>query len=135
MPNKQIHTKHLIIQSSFIRSFVMVAVTHLLAPATMPHNPDSLSVLSYNVLLPNSVDAWWTYKMYSPPLSESDRHIGDWVYRRKLIEQRVSNVDADIVCFQEVSPTSFDSDFSFMAELGYDGVELFRKGMRWHQSI
>lgn len=36
--------------------------------------------------------------------------------------------DADVVCLQEVSPVSFDDDFAFMEELGYDGKEMFKKG-------
>lgn len=37
--------------------------------------------------------------------------------------------DADVVCFQEVSPLSFDTDFAFMEkELGYTGKEMFKKG-------
>jgi exonuclease III len=106
----------------------MVAITHLVAPATLPSPSESLSVLSYNVLLPNSVDAWWTYKMYSPPLSEENRNIAAWSHRRDLLRDRIGTVNADVVCLQEVSPESFQDDFSFMAELGYDGVELFKKG-------
>jgi len=38
-------------------------------------------------------------------------------------------VDADVVCIQEISPDSFEDDFAFMKDdLGYDGVELFKKG-------
>ena len=103
-------------------------ITHLVAPATLPNLPDSLSVLSYNVLLPNSVDAWWTYKMYSPPLSKANRQIAAWSYRRDLLKNRIGLVNADVVCLQEVSPESFEQDFAFMAELGYDGCELFKKG-------
>lgn len=106
----------------------MVAITQLVAPATLPNPPESLSVLSYNVLLPNSIDAWWTYKMYAPPLSESNRHVATWSYRRDLLKGRIGLVNADVVCLQEVSPESFEQDFSFMAELGYDGCELFKKG-------
>lgn len=36
--------------------------------------------------------------------------------------------DADVVCLQEVSPVSFEDDFAFMQELGYDGSEMFKKG-------
>jgi mRNA deadenylase 3'-5' endonuclease subunit Ccr4 len=36
----------------------------------------------------------------------------------------LSPIDADIVCLQEVSPVSFEDDFAFMAELGYDGKEM-----------
>jgi hypothetical protein len=34
-------------------------------------------------------------------------------------------IDADIVCLQEVAPASFEEDFSFMEDLGYDGKEMF----------
>lgn len=37
-------------------------------------------------------------------------------------------LDADVVCLQEVAPESFEDDFQFMQGLGYDGVELYRKG-------
>jgi hypothetical protein len=37
-------------------------------------------------------------------------------------------VDADVVCFQEVSPESFEDDFSFMLDIGYDGKEMFKRG-------
>ncbi|KAI2514089.1 hypothetical protein MHU86_473 [Fragilaria crotonensis] len=104
-----------------------MVIAHLVAPATLPNLPDSLSVLSYNVLLPNSVDAWWTYKMYSPPLSEENRHVAAWSHRRDLLKNRIGLVNADVVCLQEVSPESFEDDFAFMAELGYDGCELFKK--------
>jgi mRNA deadenylase 3'-5' endonuclease subunit Ccr4 len=66
--------------------------------------------------------------MYLPPLTDANKHICSWDYRRNLLRNRLSAVDADIICFQEVSPVSFESDFSFMLELGYDGQELFKKG-------
>mmetsp|Transcript_33586 Transcript_33586/g.77475 ORF Transcript_33586/g.77475 Transcript_33586/m.77475 type:complete len:455 (-) Transcript_33586:300-1664(-) len=112
----------------------MVAIQHLIAPASLPVPsrppfPPSLSVLSWNVLLPNSVDAWWTYKMYNPPLTPHQQHVGKWPYRRDLLRARIAQVGADVVCLQEVAPASFEQDFAFMWEdLGYDGVELFRKG-------
>lgn len=43
-------------------------------------------------------------------------------------KERIGLIDADVVCLQEVSPKSFEEDFSFMQELGYDGVEMFKKG-------
>lgn len=52
----------------------------------------ALSVLSYNVLLPNSQDGWWTYKMYSPPLDEQHKDVASWEYRRDLIKDRISAV-------------------------------------------
>ena len=109
----------------------MVSVAHLVSPAALPAAISALpqlSILSYNVLLPNSVDAWWTYKMYSPPLTPERHNIATWEYRKELLKARIGLIDADVVCLQEVSPASFQDDFSFMKELGYDGVELFKKG-------
>ena len=64
--------------------------------------------------------------MYHPPL---DPEFSSWEHRRSLLRQRIGLVNADVVCLQEVSPLSFERDFSFMADdLGYEGVELFRKG-------
>ena len=37
-------------------------------------------------------------------------------------------LDPSIVCFQEVSPVSFEDDFAFMSDLGFDGKEMFKKG-------
>lgn len=67
--------------------------------------------------------------MYNPPLGLEQEEVLTWEYRKSLLKQRIRLVDADVVCFQEVSALSFDKDFSFMSEdLGYDGVELFKKG-------
>ena len=85
----------------------MVAVKHLASPATIPRLPACLSVLSYNVLLPNSQDGWWNYKMYLPPLAPPDEHIATWEYRKSLLRERIGLIDADVVCLQEVSPLSF----------------------------
>lgn len=86
---------------------------------------------SYNILLPNSQDGWWTYKMYLPPLTDADQSsiFSTWEYRKSLLRERIGLINADVVCLQEVSPLSFDDDFAFMLDdLGYDGVELYRKG-------
>lgn len=67
--------------------------------------------------------------MYLPPLSQDQSVFSTWDYRKSLLRERIGLIDADVVCLQEVSPLSFDDDFSFMSEdLGYDGVELFKKG-------
>jgi hypothetical protein len=64
-------------------------------PASLPTAAAGLSVLSYNVLLPNSVDGWWTYKMYLPPLvSEEEKRVASWEYRRDLIQERLRTVGA-----------------------------------------
>ena len=67
--------------------------------------------------------------MYLPPLAPNDEEVYKWEYRKSLLKERIGQIDADVVCLQEVSPLSFEEDFKFMFEsLGYDGVELFRKG-------
>ena len=115
----------------------MVVVEHLISPAALPHrrpfelpniSRQQLSVLSYNVLLPNSEDGWWTYKMYMPPLPDELKHASSWDYRRGLLRKRIQLINADVVCLQEVSPRSFDADFKFMEDIGYDCHQLFKKG-------
>ena len=68
--------------------------------------------------------------MYLPPLSADQSSIfSTWEYRKSLLRERIGLIDADVVCLQEASPISFDDDFAFMFDdLGYDGVELYRKG-------
>ena len=89
----------------------------------------ALSVLSYNVLLPNSSDGWWCYKMYSPRLSVPvTEEQTSWPHRKALLAKTIAEADADVVCIQETNEKSFDDDFSFMAELGYSECELFKKG-------
>jgi hypothetical protein len=81
-----------------------MVVQHVLGPAvgfpllmTSSANAESLSVMSYNVLLPNSVDGWWNYKMYLPPLSKEQTYISSWDFRRDLLKERISLVGKCIV--------------------------------------
>jgi len=80
---------------------------------------DSFSILSWNILLPNSEDNWWCHKMYSPGVPSSKR---TWSHRRSLIRDRLLNSTADIICIQEADGDSFETDFAFMREAGYDHV-------------
>lgn len=105
----------------------MVAIS-LQSPANLPTAPNQLSVMSYNVLLPNSSDGWWNYKMYDPSAPYDIDSISTWDFRRDLIKTRIELVNPDVVALQEVSPDSFEDDFSFMKELGYDGVQMFKRG-------
>ncbi|CAB9517202.1 5'-phosphodiesterase 12 [Seminavis robusta] len=107
-----------------------LSVQHLISPASLPANDKGLSVVSYNVLLPNSSDGWWNYKMYNPPLEQQD--LSNWDYRRQLLQERLRTINADVICLQEIAPDSFEEDFAFMKEeLGYDGVELYKKKGRF----
>ena len=106
----------------------MVGTKHFVSPVSLPTSTSSLSVLSYNVLLPNSQDGWWNYKMYNNHSADLNV-ISSWDYRKRLLKDRIQLINPDIVCMQEVSPISFEDDFAFMKEeLGYDGNEMFKRG-------
>jgi len=49
-----------------------------------------------------------------------------WPHRHSLIKDRILQSNADIVCIQEADGETFDQDFEFMKEAGYDHV-LHRK--------
>ncbi|MEL6348748.1 MAG: endonuclease/exonuclease/phosphatase family protein [Myxococcota bacterium] len=85
--------------------------------------PDEFSVLSYNILLPNAVDGWWIYKSYEANTPDSFRA---WPHRQKLLANQLLESQADIICLQECSAESFDADFAFLLENGYE-VRLHRK--------
>eukprot|EP00403_Amphidinium_massartii_P041901 CAMPEP_0178450650 /NCGR_PEP_ID=MMETSP0689_2-20121128/43241_1 /TAXON_ID=160604 /ORGANISM="Amphidinium massartii, Strain CS-259" /LENGTH=515 /DNA_ID=CAMNT_0020076137 /DNA_START=52 /DNA_END=1599 /DNA_ORIENTATION=- len=90
----------------------------LTLPAGVPlaqPSPQSFSVLSYNVLLPNSNDGWWIYKYYR----DLNREIAMWQQRQSLLKKQLLASLADIICLQEVSDKSFQEDFAFMQESGY----------------
>lgn len=84
----------------------MGVIKHLVSPSGFPTLPqvtppvEHLSVISYNILLPNSVDGWWTYKMYMPALPEELQYQSSWEYRRDLLKERLKLVNADVVCLQ-----------------------------------
>ena len=123
----------------------MVITNHLISQAVTSLPVQGISVLTYNVLLPNSVDGWWTYKMYNDPkhlefmtpLSTNEENddanvspfsVSSWDFRRDLLKERIGTIDADVVCLQEVSPESFEQDFDFMHDLGYDESAMFKRG-------
>eukprot|EP00592_Proboscia_alata_P013526 CAMPEP_0194389246 /NCGR_PEP_ID=MMETSP0174-20130528/103137_1 /TAXON_ID=216777 /ORGANISM="Proboscia alata, Strain PI-D3" /LENGTH=211 /DNA_ID=CAMNT_0039181349 /DNA_START=183 /DNA_END=814 /DNA_ORIENTATION=- len=81
----------------------------------------AFSILCWNILLPNSPEGsnWWNHKMYAPWVPQSAR---EWPHRHTLIQSRILRADADIVCLQEADGDTFDDDFGFMAEAGYQHV-------------
>jgi endonuclease/exonuclease/phosphatase family metal-dependent hydrolase len=79
-------------------------------------------VLTYNVLLPNSKDGWWIYKYYREPGKYSE-----WPARQALLQKQILGTGADVVCLQEVSDLSFDTDFQFMIDAGYSSL-MHEKG-------
>ena len=76
----------------------------------------SVSVLSFNVLIPNSSDGWWVYKYYGndTPIVHTT-----WAARQALLSERLRCANADIVMLQETVGESFATDWTFMQDLGY----------------
>ena len=74
------------------------------------------SVLTWNILLPNSQDNWWNHKMYASWIPMNKR---EWSHRQRLIQERLLGTDSDIVCIQEADGETFENDFSFMKDAGY----------------
>jgi mRNA deadenylase 3'-5' endonuclease subunit Ccr4 len=77
---------------------------------------EKFSILSWNILLPNSLDNWWNHKMYASWVPMEKR---EWPHRQSLIRERLLLADADIVCIQEADGETFENDFAFMKEAGY----------------
>lgn len=101
-----------------------MALPDIVAPTTsMAGAADTFSLLSYNLLLPNSVDGWWVFKYYDPRVPMAQRQ---WPHRQQLLKAQMMRVEPDVVAFQELSADSFEQDMGFMAALGYDHV-LHRK--------
>lgn len=85
---------------------------------------ERLSVLSYNILYPNT-EGWWIYKYYDPT---EPSEVSGWERRRSLLRQQLSLSQADIICLQETASSSFDDDFRPL-NADYDRV-IHAKGMR-----
>ena len=110
-----------------VEAMTAAAAAPAIIPARLPlstHLPTdsspSFSILSWNILLPNSRDNWWCHKQYASHVEMSKR---TWSHRRQLIRTRLSETRADIVCIQEADGSTFTSDFDYMTnELGYDHV-------------
>eukprot|EP00124_Ichthyophonus_hoferi_P006119 Ihof_evm1s1222 gene=Ihof_evmTU1s1222 len=96
-------------------TITMPTITPIDAPLLSP--PNGFSILSYNVLLPNSSDGWWVYKYYSSSIPEEHRA---WEHRKELLNRTIEQTSPDIVAIQEASADSFETDFDFMNTLGYD---------------
>ncbi|KAL9178623.1 hypothetical protein ACHAXT_001961 [Thalassiosira profunda] len=118
-------------QSSYYAATATIASTPAvpILPARQPlpsfadASRDGFSLLSWNILLPNSRDNWWCHKQYSAEVPLEKRQ---WPHRRRLIKERILQSDADVVCIQEADGETFEEDFDFMREAGYDHV-LHRK--------
>ena len=103
----------------------------MLLPASTPlpllDSGAGFSILTYNVLMPNSADGWWIYKYYGP---DTPAEATTWDHRQALLREQVVGSGADIVCLQECSPQSFESDWAWLADEGYDCALLAKGRMR-----
>ena len=105
------------------RSELQAAVGSCLEQSQLPTSgcsspsPDALTtqlrVASWNVLS----NWWYVFKYYE---FAAARAVKSWPHRKELTKQYIMKLDADILTLQEVNPQTFDKDFSFMRELGYD---------------
>lgn len=100
-------------------SSTLVPILSAWRPLSSFVKKSEFSLLSWNILLPNSQDNWWCYKQYS---SNVDMEKRQWKHRQSLIKDRLLQSAADIVCIQEADGETFDTDFAFMGSAGYDNV-------------
>ena len=84
----------------------------------------SLKLISYNVLIPNSIDGWWIFKYYD---STNSAEASAWELRQELLKQQILACDPDVICLQELSNNSFLQDWKFLSDHGYQGV-IHNKG-------
>jgi endonuclease/exonuclease/phosphatase family metal-dependent hydrolase len=82
-----------------------------------------LRLLTFNVLLPNSVRGWWISKMYRP---EVPLELRAWPHRQRRLAEILLGRSPDVICLQEMCPDSFESDVHFLREAGYEAL-LHRK--------
>lgn len=82
-----------------------------------------ISVVTFNVLMPNSQDGWWVFKYYDAEVPAEAR---TWAHRHELFRAKLLFACPDVLCLQEASEPSFASDFAFLFQAGYD-ARLHRK--------
>ena len=77
------------------------------------------SIFSWNILAQHLFDStprWYTHVSPNDPV-----HI--WQDRWQAIKNEIKSSNGDIICLQEVEPSSFEADIlPFMKEIGYDGI-------------
>lgn len=82
----------------------------VIRPDQLNVKPSDISLMSYNILLPNSLHGWWVYKYYHP---STPSELTTWAYRRSLLQQQLS-VGADLLTLQECSAETVASDLDFL---------------------
>ena len=82
----------------------------VIKPEQLNRNPEDISLMSYNILLPNSHLGWWVYKYYHP---DTPNELTSWPYRQKLLSQQL-NIGADLLTLQECNSETVATDLEFL---------------------
>ena len=82
----------------------------VISPNKLNARPDDISLMSYNILLPNSEQGWWVYKYYHPDVPIEER---TWEARKKLLKAQISTT-VDLFTFQECALETYQSDLDFL---------------------
>ncbi len=82
---------------------------HSISSHQLNNQSEDISIMSYNILLPNSELGWWVFKYYHPeiPLEQTT-----WSYRKELLKQQICKVD--LLTLQECNPETIDQDLDFL---------------------
>ena len=83
-----------------------------------------ISLLSYNILIPNHESSWWVSKYYHPSIN---MHTRSWPARRRILVQQLLDARSDIICLQEVDAQHFQEDFDPLIQQGYQAL-MHQKG-------
>lgn len=111
------------------------------APRVLPREAalpadSAVRLLSWNVLLPSSVDGWWVYKNYLPSVPAAAQ---TWPARKALMKAELLGSEADILCLQEASERSGLDDFDYLTEAGFESALHGKGRMRcltlWRSSV
>lgn len=76
-----------------------------------------LAVMTYNVLLPSPGDEGWVRKAYDHAVPAPARALS---HRQGLLRAQLLGARPDVLCLQETRGPTFDEDFRFLREAGYD---------------
>ena len=87
-------------------------------------SPDTVSLLSYNVLAPTCCD--------NPALAQYYKHVPkrflSWEYRCSLLFEQIRQFQCDVVCLQEIEFSLFDDTMKPIFEsLGYASTVQSKK--------
>ena len=89
--------------------------------------PGQLSVLSYNILVPNREQGWWVFKAYDHDLPMQARA---WPHRRALLLAQLLASRADVICLQETLQDGFQEDLAPLRDAGYELLQHRKQLMR-----